>query len=127
MLTNLQKAEAVTSALEETNPNLLISLLAERKLLALLKERVQTFNLQVARQSKGRSPAEDPEIEESLMPMLTTFPPGEEKELTHHQEAEVRKVLDQFQSQPHLRKSEQPSQRTSGSLKTRRRPVPSLA
>ena len=74
MLTSLQKAEAVVAGLEESSPQLLAQLAANGRLLSLVQDRVQRFNLELVRQMRGQPPEEDAVVEERLLPMLYEFP-----------------------------------------------------
>ncbi len=98
MLTNPQKAEAVVAALEEENPQLLAELLKEPpRLLALINDRVQKYNLEYVRRMQGQPQGEEMFVVESLMPMLTEFPEKPGPKLTPAQEKLARKVLDQYE------------------------------
>lgn len=74
MLDNYSKAETVTNALEEASPQLLASLAMSGKLVDLLTERVNRYNLQFARTMANQPDREAAFVEEQLLPMLTEFP-----------------------------------------------------
>lgn len=97
MLTNQQKAQAVVSALEEASPQLLVKLVEDGQLALLLKDRLDKFNLEYVRRMQGQPESEEAEIVESLMPMLTEFPPSpDQRPLSSHQQTQVSKQVQTF-------------------------------
>jgi hypothetical protein len=99
MLTDGMKAEAVVSALQEASPQLLAELAKSGKLLEVIKDRVNRFNLQLARQMQGKDwGVDDAYEEETLMPLLIDFPASEnQKPLSRAQEKTVERVLEHYE------------------------------
>lgn len=102
MLSNYQKAEAVIAGLEEASPQLLASLAESGQLARKLEERVSAFNLEFVRRMEGQPENRELEVEESVMPLLTEFPPSpDQRPLTPEQRRKVEQQLEQWaESQP---------------------------
>ena len=98
MLTNAQKAQAVVSALEDRCPRVLAHLAESEKLEGFLQERVQKFNLELAKRQRVDPKADDAVLEEGLMPMLVDFPASpRQKPLSPQQEKAVQAALRSYQ------------------------------
>jgi hypothetical protein len=90
----MQKAESVVAALEESAPQVLVELAQKGELVAYIRQRVDSYNLEYVRRMRGQPANREGEVVESLMPLLIEVQPSpDQRPLSQAQKQQVQRQV----------------------------------